>query len=1074
MKRIKYLLILIVSFVEVVAQKQIDLTGSLLKKSYEFSSIVIRNDTMFLIAEKCKTLFFLNKQTLKPINSVSLDSKIVHRDVQIEGCALYKNHLIMVDEKVDSVYQYDLSNRKTSLVIKNIKMSNPHDSDSFGLEGIAINSSKSICYILREKNLDKQSEISVFNIIESAGEISLKHIKTVLVKQDPLTRYSDLYFDETTNNLFCIKSYYLSQDLSKNKYIIDKISVDSTTGDIPSIDNNISSLSLLKDPPVEFEELSGFVNDYNPPYTNPDGILYSTNMEGIYIDGDTFYLISDNGQQSVCDSNRTDLKTLLITFDKRISTENPLANNPENNSYVRYILNDSSQLFFASNYMLKGIRKDSSFLYAPSTSIRFDSDSFRLSGEEKVDFKKDLLVYISETRNNLLDDSSHQKSDYDNIWPGFYDIYLNEIDTLISYLKYGTISNPLQWIPDPQTLEPYLNSFTKASIDSAGALSLRQKQFQLYRHEAFRSWLYDWMNEKLYKTPFPFKEIDIEYKIAWRELENWYNIIDEQRKVLSQFRETDYDIKAFQKEYVNIKLFLDSFNRNPIVSTLKNDDTFIKKVSWFNGGFININPLIVTENDRRYPLKEKNKFLKPEFTRFADSLQESGWLKNLFTTQQLTNKVTLPIVNTEDLKSDDETMLVQYDASDKYAAFGKFNKFVYKKDTVIIAVHNIPLNNSIDIKVTLNAKEDEGRQVSTLNEFLSPIGKMVAMFSPLAGAAGKVMSVIGPSHKKYSLGIASPTVLPTGTSLKGRKAVAIYEMKKGKKKYPIYRDDPAQFKKGIILGFFKNPDIPVEQVMEELIDEFISRDTSILDDSKSIRRFQESFLLHLGEVLNVQLDTLTRIQKETEAFVRISNRSLPPKEIKAKKNNNPTLRSEVRKEKLGKPTQEIGIVVSETSKESKEQREVAEYSFNLAKKHYFDVSAGISYTYFKNFNTISSNENSLPSVEPAKHQQFIGALHYYPWGMTKIDDGWSPKWERISIFAGLSFNKTLDNYYGGISYDIVPGFKAMAGVHLYRNTRFKVFNDQVHEKASALTWMGPSFSLNVAPTILGTLLGFFK
>lgn len=743
---------------------------------------------------------------------------------------------------------------------------------------------------------------------------------------------------------------------------------------------------------------------------------------------------------------------------------------------------------FDASYKVAQIPNNSS-LYTPLIDVQIDSLNTRLTNEDKSKFKEKLLGYILETRNNLLDTSLHLEVDYNAIWPGFYDTYLGEINTLISFLKTGFIAQQLQWVPDPGALQSYLDSFAKVSIEPSRSSSFRQKEIRLYTRDAFRSWLFGWMKEKIYTNPFPFQEINIEYKTAWRELEKLYSELPGRRDSLMAFRDTMYSIKEFQDFYTIQKLqfanILRNLSKNPIVEYFNNDN-ILRKVSWFNGGLIHMNPLLVTSNDRKYPIREMNSFYSSDFTRFSDSLEKVEWLKELFTTKQLTNKVILPIKNSVDSTFDEETMLIQYDANNDYAFSGIFNKYVYKKDSIIIAVHNIPIHKSIDFKVSLNKKEDQGRQVTALNEFLTPIGDLVKFFIPLAGAAGRVLSPFQPAALIGSQGIPIPNVQQVqlasthsmSESFKANNNNNTRIKIAGRVFTPAFAN-PVQVKKDIILtAFFESAHITPNNFMKELIDDFADQDSAILNfnDAQSTRKLLENFKFFLAKSLDNLIYSTIVLYSKTQALVRISNRSLPPKEISTKENNNPLFRSEVRKEIIGKPTQEMGIVVVENSKEPKDQREVAEYSFTLARKTKWDVSVGIAYTYFKSFNTITSSGNSLPLVEPAKHLHFIGTLHYYPKGMTKIDDDPLPlRWERVSFFAGLSFDEPLDNYYGGISYDIVPGIRAMLGVQFYQNRRFKIINDEVDEKASALKMMGPCVSFSLAPiTIVGNILGLFK
>jgi len=82
--------------------------------------------------------------------------------------------------------------------------------------------------------------------------------------------------------------------------------------------------------------------------------------------------------------------------------------------------------------------------------------------------------------------------------------------------------------------------------------------------------------------------------------------------------------------------------------------------------------------------------------------------------------------------------------------------------------------------------------------------------------------------------------------------------------------------------------------------------------------------------------------------------------------------------------------------------------------------------------------------------------------------------ERFSLYAGLSIKKALDNYFVGLSYDMVPGVRLISGGHFYKNYHFKIINNTVVDKASGITSGKFFIALSLQPIMLTKALGLFK
>lgn len=81
---------------------------------------------------------------------------------------------------------------------------------------------------------------------------------------------------------------------------------------------------------------------------------------------------------------------------------------------------------------------------------------------------------------------------------------------------------------------------------------------------------------------------------------------------------------------------------------------------------------------------------------------------------------------------------------------------------------------------------------------------------------------------------------------------------------------------------------------------------------------------------------------------------------------------------------------------------------------------------------------------------------------------------RFSAFAGVSFPKPFYNLHPGLSADIWPGVKVMAGAHFYHFTNYTVLNNQIIDQKSGYVFNGGFASINIDPVAFVKLIGIIK
>jgi hypothetical protein len=185
-----------------------------------------------------------------------------------------------------------------------------NDIGYFGIEGIAVSESAGICYVLKERNENFESEIRQFRIRQENGMIFFDSVSNTIVEHDKDNtqaeknwHYTDIYHDEDTKRLYLLKSFFVDYSSSLNRYHIDtleKITGRINRDFIPKTGNKL------------FFDLSDEMKK-TATISLAAGKRYSTNLEGICFYAGDCYIISDNKWGDSADCNiLSDERTLFL------------------------------------------------------------------------------------------------------------------------------------------------------------------------------------------------------------------------------------------------------------------------------------------------------------------------------------------------------------------------------------------------------------------------------------------------------------------------------------------------------------------------------------------------------------------------------------------------------------------------------------------------------------------------------------------------------------------------------------------------------------------------------------------
>ncbi|OOQ60326.1 hypothetical protein [Mucilaginibacter pedocola] len=743
------------------------------------------------------------------------------------------------------------------------------------------------------------------------------------------------------------------------------------------------------------------------------------------------------------------------------------------------------------------------YMYGRKETI--DCDEGKISDGAFQVIKERLLSRVNASIFNLQDDSLKLKSAYTEIWGStFFDNYLFDLQELKKFLVSGSAApQRLKVLPKYSEIASFATKeIYKVEKDDKSA-NANMQVFVLVRTDPFDNWLVTRYNGSLGKDPIASRELDYQYVADWRQIEAWF-LTSKEIEAFANARKKDifnFSQKDIDKAYEQLKKI--DPDRIVLVQNIKASE-FMKHWLWFTNAIPAVNPLLTTIPSRRYPVNEPNFFLTNFKKRVQDSLDRSSWLKEFRTVSKSKNLLFLPV---KDITDNADYYLQEYNGDVK-VNFVPVKQLpentLDNKQLLRIAAYNIPADKKLLFTSSTEAFVYQGEPSKALGKSLEQLGLItslasanIAVFNKLTGLLNRpslnhvqlnfgyeTLSLEGIDYSKRlpmlnymvqmekfelnkdSKGIEGPATPPSALpekSPKPAKSVIIND-----KWVPLTGKDFNEDKKRILwVGAVKTGtndlDSP-DPFFASLLDQFVKEDQYVFLDynkmGEEVDKLQVRFN-YFQDVITARIKKLDDLADAAEVvynkltpYVSISVRSLPPTELKTLNDTIPELRTALFTPKVPDPPVKLTYSANLQDADGKNIREVIRATNKVIQTQRFDFSVGLAYT-FGNYD-VAQDTQPLPTTAIGDQYQFTAGLHWYfikP--LNRLHDKFFANTkERISLYAGLSIAHALSNVYTGISYDLTPGIRAIAGCHFYKNYRFQVINNAVASKASGFSPAG--------------------
>jgi hypothetical protein len=728
-------------------------------------------------------------------------------------------------------------------------------------------------------------------------------------------------------------------------------------------------------------------------------------------------------------------------------------------------------------------------------------------------YRKLLLQRINATLNNLENDSLHLEAQYNQLFgAGFYNTYHIVVSNLKKYLDGDTTVKVID-----------INLPTTSEIINWGSTDLfsvekdddrttpDQQAYALIQKNVYASYLKNRFTNDL-NADNTINKLSINsgtYLNDWRKLEAWYKLVQEVKNYIKNGQSNVFSLDASKMSGYMTKLNAIDPTNMSFAKPFENGGSFLKKWLWYTNGIPVMNPLLATSSDQQYPSTEPVVYLTAAKRKLQDSLQKANTLEKFGQTKKYYNSLFLPVQSPQ---NKDKIYLAEYDASKSYTLLDPIDdQTLDNKLKLWIAIYNVPAETTVFFSSTNDNLVYESKAVIALNDLADQIATVTAIAAPNVGIFNKLSSGLNsPNLPNPRSNINIPTI-DNNYKLLADKVISGKQLFDDKDKritispatvltpqakissttiagqlVPLAQKDSVDKIRLILASYLTtNNDV----TFTKIVNEFIRRDAGwflnytdkdVFDQTEStmIKRFNDYY-----KPIYNNIQAAKKLQKLAEdkfemvdSYLKITVRSLPPDKIKETTDTVPVLRTAIKQ--LVIPDAPKKVTYSISAKKGTEKtainKIVVVQPLNIVQSQRFDFSIGIAYTY-PSYN-VASDSTPLPTSTPGDHFQFVAGAHVYLWKpLNKLHDGAFKYWkERFSAYLGLSVAHALNNYYAGLSWDVVPGVRLIGGWHWYKNQHYQIVNNAVAQEATGIESAGFFTSFNLEPITIGKAIGLFK
>jgi hypothetical protein len=464
----------------------------------------------------------------------------------------------------------------------------------------------------------------------------------------------------------------------------------------------------------------------------------------------------------------------------------------------------------------------------------------------------------------------------------------------------------------------------------------------------------------------------------------------------------------------------------------------------------------IADVDKLLAITQDNR-METSYLQRIDKIKEESQeqLKKILTVEELKNRTLFPIENGKMRPhfyySKDKKISGRYKT-------GEETESIPNTNTKTIVVHNVPKGSEVFVRESSAPFEDKAAFTVFIEQYAPTATSLV---SGLVGVAGNVTGALA--------GLQSSTrvvhdIQRTGNKRAPDSGIVL-------KEFPlqlVITDEELSNRKSIVQQYLEEKDLFNKNLFENLM---ARRSLMTKSSEEIIEIYTEKYASAYQQLIfNVAADSVI-LSYFNNAFF---NSTPPPPSVSAEPVGDPAFFTHIDQTEVYQKAVTNTVRVVAVGKT--DSAEIKSFSYNIGKRHRFQLTAGLSYSTPAPVNNELTEQDGKPVVTQKKDQVDVMAginFHLFQKGIFLQNNSAKPSWDRLSVFLGVSVTDALNNFYTGLAYDIVPAVKVLGGAHFHNVTEYTLKNNQVASQSSAYK---PSFFIGIGfdPVTLIATLNIFK
>lgn len=505
---------------------------------------------------------------------------------------------------------------------------------------------------------------------------------------------------------------------------------------------------------------------------------------------------------------------------------------------------------------------------------------------------------------------------------------------------------------------------------------------------------------------------------------------------------------------------------------------WIAKWFWFTGGEIRINPIDFRSDTLVRKVVSDLSKMSGDLLADLPVERRLDTLEDLFRASNPSDAVVGRWINKVALPDQDDFFQFSATGDIKYPNDArKLRESVHADDSKVLVIHNIPADRKANLRQDRKAIPDRSAFQEGLDGAVAGLGQLALAYKQVVAAPWSLVADFLLPRPNYRNGTITAQTISMGHGINDDPEPIIVIRIQSEDSIELSGKSSSSFFDA--LSHVLSGPGPIKQAVFTKIFSGVASATFADANDPAFRVRLKAMLGHYYEEIMQQ--AAAQVQEDSllvAGMLRIYNTATEPlqKAIRLREDQSIRYYSATLETAPSDTTVELQVRPYTLSKANTDTAFLTSFSYRIGKPRRFTLGAGIAYTLNAYDQSVAKAENGTIGITN-NNQLFrfmVGMQVYFGKGLYNFDKGLGQPLERWFGFVGIGIPKPLENVYLGVGRDLYPGLKLAVGVHVARQNKYLIENNQIVEERLRYQAAGPFVSVMIDPGSFISLLNVFK